>query len=123
VSRADRLLIAALACFALAATPVALAIGGSQATDGGTVSIEGPKGTSLRPLTEDAVVLIDGAQGSLTVETLGGAVCVSDAACPDHSCIRTGWVRTPGSAIVCLPNGVTVRIGGARDDGLDAVVR
>jgi len=123
VSRTDRLLVAALACLALAATPVALALEGSWVTGGETVIIEGPAGASRVPLGEDETVRIDGAHGLVTIETHGGAVRVAEAVCPDHTCVKTGWVRAPGSAIVCLPNGVTVRIGGARDDGLDALVR
>jgi hypothetical protein len=87
------------------------------------VIIEGPAGTSRMLLDEDETAVIDGSHGPLTVETLSGAVRVANAACPDHTCVKTGWVRASGSAIVCLPNGVTVRIGGARDDGVDAVVR
>lgn len=123
MSLTDRLLIAALACLALAATPVALALEGSATTGGETVIIVGPAGESRLSLGEDEIVTIDGAHGLLTVESLDGAVRVAEAACPDHTCVKTGWVRAPGSAIVCLPNGVTVRMGGARDDGLDAVVR
>lgn len=123
MSRTDRLLIAALACLALAATPVALALEGRSATGSETVIIEGPAGASLMPLGEAEIVAIDGSHGVVTVEMLGGAVRVAEAECPDRTCVKTGWVRAPGSAIVCLPNGVTVRIGGARDDGLDAVVR
>jgi len=123
VSRTDRLLIAVLACLALAATPVARALEGRSAMAGGTVIIEGPVGTSRLSLDEDAAVTVEGARGPVTVETRGGAVCVAEAMCPDHTCVRTGWVRASGSAIVCLPNGVTVRIGGDRDDGLDALVR
>lgn len=123
MSRVDRILVAAFACLALAATPVALALDGRAGTDGGTVIIEGPAGTSRMSLGDDETAIIDGSQGTLVVETLAGAVRVADAVCPDHTCIRTGWVRASGSAIVCLPNRVTVRVGGARDDGLDAVVR
>ncbi len=123
MSRTDRLLIAALACLALATTPVALALEGHSATGSETVIIEGPAGASRMPLGEEEIVTIDGSHGLVTVEVLGSAVRVAEAKCPDRTCVKTGWVRAPGSAIVCLPNGVTVRIGGARDDGLDAVVR
>jgi len=123
VTRTDRLLIAALACLALAATPAALAFEGRSVKSGETVMIEGPAGTTRLPLDKTEAVTIDGALGRVTVETRSGAVRVAEAECPDHTCEKTGWVRASGSAIACLPNGVTVRIGGARDDGLDAVVR
>ena len=123
MSRTDRLLIAVLACLALAATPVALALEGRPGPDGTAIFVDAPTGTSRLPREHDATVTIDGARGRLTVEVLGGAVRVAAAACPDQTCVKTGWVRAPGSAIACLPNGVTVRIGGGRDDGLDAVIR
>lgn len=121
MSRADRVLIAILACVALGATPAALALSRSAAAD--TVFIESPAGVSRMSLTVDAALTVAGAEGSLLVESRGGAVRICEADCRDHTCVRTGWVRTSGATIVCLPNGVTVRIGGERDDGLDAVVR
>lgn len=123
MSRTDRLLITVLACLALAATPVAVALGRSGTSRGDTVVIEGPSGVTRMPLDVDDACTIVGAGGSLLVEIRAGAVRVARADCPDHTCVKTGRVRSPGSAIVCLPNGVTVRIGGERDDGLDAVVR
>ncbi|HZL04202.1 MAG TPA: NusG domain II-containing protein [Coriobacteriia bacterium] len=123
MSRTDRILILVLACIALVATPTALALEHGRAAKGDVVIVEGPEGVTRLPLGTDVTATIGGAGGTLEVEVLGGAVRVAEADCPDLTCVKTGWVRAPGSAIVCLPNGVTVRIGGVRDDGLDAIVR
>ena len=36
-----------------------------------------------------------------------------EASCPNHLCIRQGWISLEGQSIVCLPNKVVVRIEGS----------
>lgn len=122
MSRADGVLLGVLALLALVATPLALALAGSG-TGSGVAILEGPEGSTTVELATDGVYAVRGAEGIVTVEVREGAVRVKDAECPDGTCVRTGWVSRPGAAITCLPNGVTVRVGGERDDALDATVR
>lgn len=44
-----------------------------------------------------------------------------EANCPDHVCVRTGFINKVGSTIVCLPHKVYVEIVGDVEDGLDAI--
>ncbi|MBQ3105093.1 MAG: NusG domain II-containing protein [Lachnospiraceae bacterium] len=57
----------------------------------------------------------------VTVE--GGTVAMTEADCPDHTCIRQGPVSSPGLPIVCLPNEVVVLIRGEGEEKIDAMVQ
>ena len=54
------------------------------------------------------------------IEIRDGRVRMLEASCPNHLCIRQGWIRFEGQSIVCLPNKVTVTVRGA-SDGFDFV--
>ncbi len=51
----------------------------------------------------------------LTVHIEGGAVWVTDADCPDKTCVAVGKIDRAGQSIVCLPSGVVVTILGEGD--------
>lgn len=88
-----------------------------------TVGIAGPSGTSEVSLFAESELHVAGLDGQVVVVVKDGTARVVDSSCPDRVCIRSGAIAHPGDAIVCIPNGVTLRIGGERRDGLDAVVR
>lgn len=47
-----------------------------------------------------------------------GRICVSEASCPDHICMETGWISDGAIPIVCLPNELVIKVeGGASLDG------
>jgi hypothetical protein len=121
VTRADRILVAVLAAVALLAWPATRLVA-STAT-GVDVVVAGPGGTSMLPPRPDRTVMVDGLRGPIEVELKGGAVQVVSSPCPDHLCMRQGLVSGPGAALVCVPGGVSVRLGGGGPDALDAVVR
>ena len=54
------------------------------------------------------------------IEIRDGRVRMLEASCPNHLCIRQGWIRFEGQSIVCLPNKVTVTVHGS-GDGFDFV--
>lgn len=39
-----------------------------------------------------------------------GRICVSEASCPDHVCINTGWISDTAIPIVCLPNELVIQV-------------
>jgi hypothetical protein len=106
MTRADRMLVAVLAAVALLAFPATRLLAGT--TTGEDVVVTGP---------------VDGLRGPIEVELKGGAVRVVSSPCPDHLCVRQGLVSGPGAALVCVPGGVSVRLGGGDPRALDAVVR
>ena len=46
-----------------------------------------------------------------------GRICVSDATCPDHVCMKTGWISDGAVPIVCLPNELVIKVEGGAADG------
>ena len=46
------------------------------------------------------------------IEIRDGRVRMIEASCPNHLCIRQGWISLEGQSIVCLPNRVTVTVHG-----------
>jgi hypothetical protein len=119
VKRGDRLVVVMVALLAVLAWPATLLAAAGRAD---TVVVTGPSGTSRLALRPDRTVEVDGLHGPVSVEIRGGAVRVTASPCPDQLCVHQGAVSRLGSAVVCVPSGVSVRLGGG-DDALDAVVR
>ncbi|MDO8880014.1 MAG: NusG domain II-containing protein [Coriobacteriia bacterium] len=120
MTRADRIVIAVIAVVAVVSWPVVVSAGAADAT---RVAIAGPGGVTTRNLDSNEELAIVGARGEVVVRIADGAVAVTEADCPDHTCVRTGRISAPGSVIACVPNGVIVRIEGGGLDELDARVR
>lgn len=61
--------------------------------------------------TENQSITIMSADGksSNTICIENGTICVSDAECPDKTCVKSGMLRSEGLPIVCLPNKLIVR--------------
>lgn len=51
----------------------------------------------------------------------GGSVAITHSDCPGMDCVYSGSIRFTGRSLVCLPNGVEVRIVGSAGD-VDFVV-
>lgn len=72
------------------------------------------------PLSVDAVYTVKGKYTNvITVEN--GHVSVTASDCPGEDCVHSGKINAAGRSIVCLPNGVEVRVVGT-DDDVDFVV-
>ena len=72
------------------------------------------------PLNADRQVTITGDYTNV-VTISGGKVAITESSCPGGDCISCGWVSSAGRSIVCLPNGVEIRITGG-DSEVDFVV-
>ncbi|MBO4421828.1 MAG: NusG domain II-containing protein [Clostridia bacterium] len=64
------------------------------------------------PLDADRVIDVD---GLCTVEVKDGSVSVTDAACPGKQCVHSRPIRKSGERIICLPQGVVIRVSGEAD--------
>lgn len=49
-------------------------------------------------------------QYSNTITVADGKIAVTDANCPGKDCVNCGGVGSPGKLIVCLPNGLEIRV-------------
>ena len=73
------------------------------------------------PLEEDVAFELEGAYHNIiTVEN--GAVSITSSDCPGEDCVHSGAIRASGRSIVCLPNGLEIRVVSAESD-VDFVVR
>lgn len=70
-------------------------------------------------LEKDGVFTLEGAE----FEVKDGKIRIVNAACPDKLCEKTGFIGAPGQSIICVPNKITVFIGGENDgESADAVI-
>ena len=60
-------------------------------------------------LEEDVEFLVDGEYHN-TVTIRHGKVAITDSDCPGEDCVACGWASGSGRSIVCLPNGVEIRV-------------
>ena len=70
----------------------------------------------MYPLDTDATVDVD---GLCTVEVKNGTVSVTESTCSGKDCVHHKPISMTGERIVCLPNGIVIRISG---DGVDALI-
>lgn len=58
----------------------------------------------------DEEIRIEAPGGSYNIVCIeNGTIRVSEAGCPDHTCMKTGVLRSESLPIVCLPNKLVIR--------------
>lgn len=111
--KADLLVIAAVVLLALIIAAAFLLPSGHN--DGAVVQIyQDGKLIQAVPLQENTVVTLTGNYEN-TVQIQDGKVAIIASDCPGEDCVHTGWISTPGTSIICLPNRVEIRITGESD--------
>ena len=71
-------------------------------------------------LSEDQTFTVDGRYHN-TVTVRDGRIAITASDCPGEDCVGCGWRSEAGRSIVCLPNGVEIRIVTEEQD-VDIVV-
>jgi len=79
------------------------------------------EGKLLKNLRLDKDQEISLLNGQMLIEIKEGRIRVKESDCPRKICVNTGWIKTPGQIIVCVPNKVLVEIKSAGSPFLDAV--
>ena len=74
-------------------------------------------------LARDGVSEAVGPLGATRIEVRGGRVRVLSSPCPRQACRHGGWIDAAGEMLVCLPNGIVIRLPGQRAGAIDAVAR
>ena len=72
---------------------------------------------TLRDMPTDAYTVVT-ERGEITLHFSDDGVSVTEAACPDHVCVRTGKIAYVGESIVCAPLGVCITFGEGLLDGV-----
>lgn len=113
--------ILAIAIVAVLAVAVALAFLPSGDTGEAQVEIyhQGQLVHTM-PLSQDGSYTLTGTYTNV-ITVADGRVSVTSSDCPGEDCVHSAAISSVGRGIVCLPNGVEVRIVGKTDD-VDFVV-
>ncbi len=111
----DIIVVSAILIVSLLATGLMLVFrrGGAVAV----VEIGGER-VAEYPLAVEGTYSLNGGTNILVIED--GTAYLSDADCPDLTCVKTGKIKYIGQSIVCLPNRLAVVIEG-EGDGVDIV--
>lgn len=72
------------------------------------------------PLDEDQQIPVTGDYCN-TITVKDGKIAITESDCPGEDCVGIGWIHRPGKSIVCLPNGLEIRVVGS-DADVDLVV-
>lgn len=76
----------------------------------------------LSAVTDETSFVIETEAGANTVSLRPGGIRVSEADCPDHVCVKQGWLEGGAVPIVCLPHRLVISLVSGGDEGaLDAV--
>jgi hypothetical protein len=66
---------------------------------------------------------LDLLNGKVRIEVKASRIRVARSDCPKQICVNTGWIKSPGEVIVCVPYRVLIEIKTPEIPFLDAVVR
>jgi len=72
-------------------------------------------------LSKDTTLWVGGPLGKTEVKVERGSAFIAYSPCPQKICMKMGKIRRKGEMVVCVPNGVLVRITGRGE--LDGVTR
>lgn len=117
------IVIAAVLLLSVAASAFVLLYHGAGNTVSVTQDGKVIKRINLDTVTSPYEFVVTGENGSNTVRVEQGRICVTDASCPDHVCVNTGWISDGAIPIVCLPNKLVIQVDSAADARLDGSVQ
>jgi hypothetical protein len=66
------------------------------------------------PLRRDVRLAVPGPLGNSVVEVSRARARVASDPGPRQLCVRQGWIQRSGEVAMCLPNQVSIEIGGGR---------
>lgn len=71
--------------------------------------------------SEDQTIEVEYQDSKNVIQIQDHQICVIDAECPDHTCVKMGELKSSAAPIVCLPNKLVVKF--AETDDIDAEVK
>ncbi len=107
---------------ALLALSVLLLILGNVDSKGGSATVTDSQGRVYTfNLSENKDIRIETDLGYNVISVRDGKIYVSDADCPDCSCVKQGGINKKGDKIVCLPHKLIVEVDSEDNTELDSV--
>lgn len=73
-------------------------------------------------LSGDDEFIIETESGYNRITIANGSISVSEADCPDKTCVNTGAVSTGVVPIICLPHRLEIRVVSGESENIDAAV-
>lgn len=70
--------------------------------------------------TEDTTFDIYYKDSKNTIEIKDGKIRISEAECPDKTCVKSGWLSSSAMPVVCLPNHLVIEFANNNSE-VDAV--
>lgn len=71
--------------------------------------------------TEDKTIEVEYQGSRNIIQIQNHQICVIDAECSDHTCVKMGYLKSNAAPIVCLPNKLVIEF--AESDETDAEVK
>ena len=122
VTKAEVFLIFLIVLFSIAAILWNWSGDSKRSKHGGRVAIyQAGKLLEKAALNIDKIILLP--NGEMKIEVKESRIRVAWSDCPKQLCVNTGWIKTAGEIIVCVPNKVLIEIEATDLPALDAVVR
>lgn len=59
---------------------------------------------NLSDLSIDDEFIIETEYGFNRIKVRNGMICVSEADCPDKTCVKTGWTNSFSRPVICIPH-------------------
>ena len=75
----------------------------------------------LSAVSEPYTMLIESEAGTNIIAVENGRIRVSEADCPDGTCIQQGWISGGAVPIVCLPHKLVIELEATARPDVDAV--
>ena len=121
-TNSEKLLITLIVLFSIAAILWNWSGDSKNGKNGGMVAINyGGKLLEKVGLEKDTIIVLP--NGEIKIEVKDSKVRAAWSDCPNQLCVNTGWIKTAGEIIVCVPNKVLIEIEATDFPALDAVVR
>jgi hypothetical protein len=87
-----------------------------------SVEVSG-KNTNQLKLSENQIFSVTGPRGKTLIQIMDNKVRVTNSACREKICVRSGWINKTGQIIVCVPNRVVVKIDGVNNDFFNVITQ
>ncbi len=79
------------------------------------------KTISLDTSQKNQIFSVETATGKNIIEVEGNKVRIKEADCKDQLCVKTGWLSKSNQISICLPNRVSIKLIGGKNDDVDII--
>ncbi len=70
-------------------------------------------------INKDNLITVKGPLGDTVIQIKNKKVRIIKSSCPNHICIKSGWISSTHDALICLPNKIIVKISGENKEEIN----